>query len=249
MTAQAKFTEIGRCDNQEYAFFEVTNTSNYWMKSQDVTLLEHGSNRNLGQTRLPQRPFLMAPLGCGGITDLKAGSTGFINAKFSKQPAPGALVDASIRLCSEPNYSGNCTTVLAQFNYPGQTSQPSQPEVLAVQVNFINIHLCTDSYYAIFELVNNGTLAVKSADITLTWKGTQDLVGRSTLNKGGFLATKDDCLGKLSTLAPGTNAFMRATMGATLPYHGRQVDALVKTCSDQSLGGKCTEIKFPFTVP
>ncbi len=249
MTAQARYTELGMCNGKEYAFFEIVNTSAEWMKSQDVTFLEHGSNRNLGQTRVPQRPFLMAPLGCGGATDLKAGSTGYINAQFSKQPAPGALVDASITLCSEPNYVGKCTSVLVQFNYPGQTSQPSQPEILAVQVNFMNIHFCTDSFYAIFELVNNGALAVKSSQVTLTWKGTTDLIGQSTSNKGGYLTDKNGCLGNLKAVEPGTNAFVRGTMGSTMPYPSRAVDALVKSCSEQNLGGRCTEIKFPFTVP
>ena len=249
MTAQARFTQVGKCDNKEYAFFEVTNTSSLWFTSQDVTMLEHGTNRNLGQTRVPERAFLMAPLGCGGVTNLKAGSTGFINAKFSKQPAPGALVDASIRFCSEPNYSGNCTTVLAQFNYPGQASQPNQPEVLAMVVNFMNIHDCNNDFYAIFELVNNGNVAIKSADIKMSWRDNGQFLGGSTNNNGNFLSNKNDCLGNVASIQGGTNAFMRGYMGTVHPYKGRGVDAAVKMCSEPNLGGKCTSVTIPFTVP
>ena len=118
MSATVKFSSIIVCNHASWVIFHAVNTSSLWIKSVDSRLQESGSHRDLGATRT-NRPFLQAPQGCPpGVTDLKAGSEGYFAVKLNSSAKVEDNIDAVIKLCSEPDQAGKCTSVWVNFTIP-----------------------------------------------------------------------------------------------------------------------------------
>jgi hypothetical protein len=249
MSATVKFSSIIVCNHASWAVFEVLNTSSLWIKSTNSALQESGSHRDLGATKV-NRPFLQAPQGCPpGVSDLKAGSLGYIAAKLAPSVNVNDNIDATITLCSEPDRGGICSTVPVQFTIPAAMPPPPgpPPDNQAVQVNFSNIHDCSNKATAVFEVVNNGNTDLNSIQAVMKNMDTGEHLMSAYLVAHPFLSARDGCPPPPTNLQAGRTGFAYIGFDRNKVTNGQRIEATIDFYSEEEMAGIRTTVLVQFT--
>lgn len=120
--------------------------------------------------------------------------------------------------------------------------------LVGAQADFANIHTCTGLRYATFRVENSGLTTLQSVRFLIEDVTAGSVLYGPAFSNAPFLGTAAACPAGAGALAAGVEAWVAASIGATVPS-GHQGRATLRLCTEDSLGGTCIDRVVEFVYP
>lgn len=128
---------------------------------------------------------------------------------------------------------------------PPPTLTPTAGNI-AITAMFSNVHLCSGTPTAIFQITNTGSVTIESVSLVIENRDISAVVYSASSN-APFFSAPSGCPPGASALTPGGTAYVGGSIG--LIPTGTNMHLAAQLCSGDNLSGDCLVYDFNWGIP